>query len=157
MFDTDSDSDDFQCPKRKSRTTSQKKHIPILWEILTTGKCFLMRKSEKKGPNFWGPMLPILRLTFLELFCNFRQFGLKKWWVFLLIGRVFRTHVCRNTQLKVIPFIISLMIHGVSELVLPSFSTKKKIEVAAVFNISWFWPFLSWPFLDWWHSEEKPH
>ena len=110
-----------------------------------------------KGPNFGGPLLPILRPTFVELFCNFRQFGLKKWWVFLLIGRVFRTHVCRNTRLKVIPFMISLMIQGVSELALPSFSTKKKIEVAAVFNISWFWPFLSWPFLDCWHSEEKPY
>ena len=39
---------------------------------------FLMKKSENKGPNFWGPLLLILRLTFLEVFCNFRQFGLKK-------------------------------------------------------------------------------
>ena len=43
---------------------------------------FLMKKSENKGPNFWGPLLLILRLTFLEVFCNFRQFGLKKIWVF---------------------------------------------------------------------------
>ena len=33
---------------------------------------FLMRKSEKRGPNFLSPMLPILRLTFLESSCNFR-------------------------------------------------------------------------------------
>ena len=37
-----------------------------------------MRKSEKKGPSFWGTLLPILRLTFLELSCNFRKFGIKK-------------------------------------------------------------------------------
>ena len=44
---------------------------------------FLMRKSEKKGPNFWGTLLPILRLTFLESSCNFWKIGLKKkWWVF---------------------------------------------------------------------------
>ena len=53
---------------------------------------FFMRKSEKKGPNFLGPLLPILRLTFLESFCNFRQFGLKNDGYFF-IGRVFRTHV----------------------------------------------------------------
>ena len=28
--------------------------------------------------NFLGPLLPILRLTFLETLCNFRQFGFKK-------------------------------------------------------------------------------
>ena len=44
---------------------------------------FLMRKSEKRGPNFWGEVLPILRLTFLELCCNFRKYGFKKWWVFM--------------------------------------------------------------------------
>ena len=49
-----------------------------------------MRKSEKKGPNFLGPLLPI---TFLESLCNFRQFGPKKWWVFSSIRRVFMTHV----------------------------------------------------------------
>ena len=38
----------------------------------------LVRKSEKKGPNFLGTLLPILRLKFLELLRNFRQFGLKK-------------------------------------------------------------------------------
>ena len=35
--------------------------------------CFLMSKSEKKGPNFLCPLLPISRLTFLESSCNFRQ------------------------------------------------------------------------------------
>ena len=39
---------------------------------------FLMKKSENKGPNFWGPLLLILGLTFLESFFNFRKFGLKK-------------------------------------------------------------------------------
>ena len=39
---------------------------------------FLMRKSEKKGPNFWGILLLILRLTYLESSCNFRKFGFKK-------------------------------------------------------------------------------
>ena len=38
---------------------------------------FLMSKSEKKGPNAWGTLLPILRLTFLESSCNFRKIGLK--------------------------------------------------------------------------------
>ena len=33
---------------------------------------FLTRKSEKKSPNFLGPWLPISRLTFFELSCNFR-------------------------------------------------------------------------------------
>ena len=37
-----------------------------------------MRKSEKKGPNFLGLLLPILRLTFLEASCNFRKFGIEK-------------------------------------------------------------------------------
>ena len=37
-----------------------------------------MRKSEKKGPNFLGLLLPILRLTFLEASCNYRKFGVKK-------------------------------------------------------------------------------
>ena len=46
--------------------------------LLTTGKCFFMLKSEKKGPNFWGTLLPILRLTFLESFCNFRKCCFKK-------------------------------------------------------------------------------
>ena len=39
---------------------------------------FLMRKSEKKSPNFLGPLLPILKLTFLEWSRNFRKFGFKK-------------------------------------------------------------------------------
>ena len=54
-----------------------------------------MRKSEKKGPYFWGTVLPIFRLTFLESFCNFRQFGLKKndGYFFLSIWWVYRTHV----------------------------------------------------------------
>ena len=39
---------------------------------------FLMRKSEKKGPNFLGTLLPIWRLTFLESSCNFRKFGYKR-------------------------------------------------------------------------------
>ena len=34
--------------------------------------------------NFLGPLLPIIRLTFLELLCNFWQSGLKKWWFFSL-------------------------------------------------------------------------
>ena len=41
-------------------------------------------------------MLPILRLTFLELSCNFRKFGLKKrMGIFFSIRRffIFRTHV----------------------------------------------------------------
>ena len=57
---------------------------------------FLMRKSEKKGPNYLGSLFPILRLTFLELLCNFRQFGLKKNDAyFFSIRRIFRTHVAR--------------------------------------------------------------
>ena len=39
---------------------------------------FLMRKSEEKGPNFWGFQLPILRLTYLELSRNFWKFGSNK-------------------------------------------------------------------------------
>ena len=55
---------------------------------------FLMRKSEEKGPNFWGFQLPILRLTFLESSCNLRKFGInKKNGYFFSIRRVFRTHV----------------------------------------------------------------
>ena len=58
---------------------------------------FLMRKSEKKGPNFWGTLLPILRLTFLELSSNFRKFGIKKnGGYFFSIWWVFRTHVTRR-------------------------------------------------------------
>ena len=38
---------------------------------------FLMRKSEKKGPNFFGPLLLILRLTFLESSYSFQKFGFK--------------------------------------------------------------------------------
>ena len=46
---------------------------------------FLMRKSEKKGPNFWGTLLPILRL---ESSCNFWKFGIKRndGYFFLLDG-----------------------------------------------------------------------
>ena len=55
---------------------------------------FLMRKSDKKGPNFLGPLLPILRLTFLESSCNFRKSGWKTDdGYFLSIGQVFRPHV----------------------------------------------------------------
>ena len=51
-------------------------------------------KSEKKDPNFLGPLLPILRLTFLEMFCNFRRFGFKKIdGYFIFIRGVFRSHV----------------------------------------------------------------
>ena len=56
---------------------------------------FLMRKNEKKDPNFWGPLLPILRLTYLESSCNFQKFGLKKWWVF------FRWHGSSGPMCKV--------------------------------------------------------
>ena len=42
------------------------------WKVV-----FLMRKSEK-GPNFLSPLLPILRLTFLESSCNLRKFGMNK-------------------------------------------------------------------------------
>ena len=49
---------------------------------------FLTRKSEKKGHNFLGPLLPILGLTFLELSCNFRQMGYSRsfWYFFRLDG-----------------------------------------------------------------------
>ena len=46
-----------------------------------------MRKSEKKGPNFGGALLPILRMTFLESSCNFQKFGFKK-----MMGIFFRLH-----------------------------------------------------------------
>ena len=38
----------------------------------------IMRKSEEKGPNFWGFQLPILRLTYLESSRNFWKFGINK-------------------------------------------------------------------------------
>ena len=43
--------------------------------VRALGKCF---SHEEKGPNFWGPLLPILRLTFLESSCNFQKFGINK-------------------------------------------------------------------------------
>ena len=55
---------------------------------------FLMKKSEKKGPNFLGPLLPILRLTFLESPCNFRQLGWNRIFGFFSIRQVLRAHVC---------------------------------------------------------------
>ena len=58
---------------------------------------FLMKKIEKKGPNFLGPLLPILRLTFFKLFRNFWKFCLKKNYAYSFsIGRVFRAHVCSS-------------------------------------------------------------
>ena len=56
-----------------SKTTSQLEHIPNgkyvlrnpFWPLESS---FLMRKSEKKGPNFLGWHGPILRLTFSKLF-----------------------------------------------------------------------------------------
>ena len=58
---------------------------------------FLMKKSENKGPNFWGPLLLILGLAILESFFNFRKIWLeKKSWVFFSIRRVFRTNVCNK-------------------------------------------------------------
>ena len=44
----------------------------------TRESVFLMKKSEEKGPNFWGFQLPILRLTYLELSRNFWKFGINK-------------------------------------------------------------------------------
>ena len=55
--------------------------------LLTTGKCFSHEKNEKKGPNFLGTLLPILRLTFLESSSKFRKFGFKK-----MMGIFFRFH-----------------------------------------------------------------
>ena len=55
---------------------------------------FLERESEKKGPNFLGPFLPILRLTFLESPCNFRQLGWNRIFGFFSIRQVLRAHVC---------------------------------------------------------------
>ena len=44
--------------------------------------------------NFLGPLLPILRPTFLESLCNFQQFGWQKNdGYFFWIRQVFRTHV----------------------------------------------------------------
>ena len=54
---------------------------------------FLMRKSEEKGPNFWGFQLPILRLTYLELSRNFRKFGINKKYGYFSIRRVSPIHV----------------------------------------------------------------
>ena len=34
---------------------------------------FSSKQKQKKGSNFLGPMFPILRLTFLELSCNFGE------------------------------------------------------------------------------------
>ena len=39
---------------------------------------FSHEEKWEKGPNFWGTVLGILRLTFLESPCNFRKFGLNK-------------------------------------------------------------------------------
>ena len=61
---------------------------------------FLMRKSEKKGPYFLGPLLPILRVTFLESSCNFWQFGLKKLMVFFFATKSSLLPILRLTFLE---------------------------------------------------------
>ena len=55
---------------------------------------FSHEEKWEKGPNFLGPLLPILRLTFLESSCNLWKFGInKKDWCFFSITDPFRTHV----------------------------------------------------------------
>ena len=69
----------FQCPKRKSKTTFYT-NIPLIsgnyglrdhfWPLESR---FLMRKSEKKGPNFLG--FWILKSTYSESSHQIRQLG----------------------------------------------------------------------------------
>ena len=88
----------YPVPKRKSKTTSEYKHTSSgkyglknhFWP-LESG--FLIRKNAKKGPNLLGPLLPILRLEFLELSCNSRQFGGNIIFGYFSIRRVFRIQV----------------------------------------------------------------